>query len=241
MLEHLIELRKRMIRVLIFFAILFASYFYFAKDLFHWVVSPLLNALPAAQGSLIATQVTAPVLTPIALASNLAFLSATPFFLFQLWGFVAPGLYRDERKKIKGAVLGSLGLFFLGIAFCFYGVLPFMFQFFIQAVPDGVKMMPDISNALDFITRMLIIFGICFQVPLICFVLVQLGWLEIRHLTLVRPYIIVLAFTVGMLLTPPDVLSQILLAVPLCLLYELGILLCRWKKPSLSQTHNILS
>lgn len=227
MLSHLLELRKRALHTIITFFSFFLLFFFCANDLFHAVISPLINALPK-ENSLIATQITSPVLTPIKLAADAAMLCTAPFALLQLWCFVTPGLYRHERYNLRGALASSLLLFCLGVLFCFYLVLPFMFQFFAKAVPLGVKFMPDMTYALDFITRMLLLFGFCFQVPLLCLTLVRLGWIDVQVLKKVRPYVIVAAFTVGMLLTPPDVLSQIMLAVPLCLLYELGIILAKY-------------
>jgi len=230
MINHLIELRQRAILILICFAIFFGVFFFFANDLFHIFVSPLLRALPTGN-ALIATQITSPVLTPVALAANIALLCTAPYALWHMWRFIAPGLYTKERSIIKEIIITSLILFCLGILFCFYLILPFMFEFFAQAVPKDVKIMPDMANAIDFITRMLLLFGLCFQIPLICQTLVRIQWITIELLCQIRPYIIVAAFTIGMLFTPPDVMSQVMLAVPLCLLYELGILLARWKKP----------
>lgn len=239
MLVHLLELRRRAMLVMSVFAALFILFFYFANDLFSFIISPLLHALPF-NNSLIATQITSPVLTPLKLAANLAMITCTPYALFQLWQFTAPALYKNERQHILIPVVSSLLLFCIGMAFCFYGVLPFMFQFFVSALPNQVKMMPDIGNAVDFITRMLLIFGLCFQVPLLCWMLVRLQWLTLASLKQIRPYVIVMAFTVGMLLTPPDVLSQIMLAVPLCVLYESGILLARWQ-PALRVNQNVVT
>ncbi len=229
MLLHLIELRHRALKTVIFFLVLFCFFFFYANALFHTLVTPLLKQLPANH-TLIATRITSPVLTPVRLAADTALLVTAPFALSQLWLFIAPGLYRRERQSIVGALSLGLVLFMAGLLFCFYIVLPFMFQFFAQAVPDGVKLMPDMNDAIDFITRMLILFGFCFQVPLLCTTLVRLQWLDVATLRQVRPYIIVAAFTLGMLLTPPDVLSQVILAVPLCLLYEAGIWLAVWNK-----------
>lgn len=236
MLIHLLELRRRAILVISLFAALFVLFFYFANSLFSFIISPLLQALPQGN-ALIATQVASPVLTPLKLAADLALLACMPFGLFQLWQFVAPALYRQERQSLLLPVVGSLSLFCLGMLFCFYLVLPFMFQFFAAALPPHVKMMPDITNAVDFITRMLLIFGLSFQVPLICWTLVRLQWMTLATLKQIRPYVIVMAFIVGMLLTPPDVLSQVMLALPLCMLYELGILLVRWQ-PAIKAPEN---
>ncbi len=222
MLRHLLELRQRVLYVFGFFAALFILFFFLAPHLFHNLMWPLLQALPA-DDALIATQITAPLFVPITLAADAAMLCTAPFALLHAWRFAVPGLYQHERRLLRWAIVGSVLLFCAGILFCFYLVLPYMFQFFAHAVPDGVRLMPDMASAADFITRMLLIFGFCFQIPLVCVVLVRLQLLNIATLKRVRPYIIVAAFTIGMLLTPPDVLSQVMLAVPLCILYELGI------------------
>lgn len=226
MLTHLLELRRRTLYVIFVFAAIFLLFFFFAPNLFHQLVSPLLRVLPT-QDPLIATQITTPLLVPIKLAADAAMLCTTPYALLQLWNFASPGLYQRERSALRWAMLGSVSLFIMGVLFCFYVVLPYMLQFFAQAVPVGVRFMPDITYAVDFITRMLLLFGICFQVPLVCVFLVYLKITCVATLKTIRPYIIVAAFTIGMLFTPPDVLSQITLAVPLCLLYELGIILAK--------------
>jgi sec-independent protein translocase protein TatC len=206
------------------FIALFLLFFFFAPNLFHQLVAPLLHVLPA-HDPLIATHITTPLLIPIKLAADAAILCTTPYALLQIWWFASPGLYQREQSTLRWAILGSILLFVMGVLFCFYVVLPFMLQFFAQAVPPGVRFMPDITYAVDFITRMLMLFGICFQVPLVCVFLVYLQLISVATLKRVRPYIIVAAFIIGMLLTPPDVLSQVMLAGPLCLLYELGIML----------------
>ncbi|MGL5742266.1 MAG: twin-arginine translocase subunit TatC [Legionella sp.] len=224
MLTHLLELRRRSLHTLIWFGTLFFLFFFFANDLFRTLMNPLLNTL-SAQDGLIATQVASPVFTPLKLAADAALLLSAPFALLQFWRFISPGLYKKEQKVLRLALLLSLILFLAGVLFCFYLVLPFMFHFFAHALPKGVHYMPDIAYALDFITQMLMIFGFCFQVPLACFVLVRLNFIKVQTLKKIRPYVIVAAFIIGMLLTPPDVFSQIMLALPLCLLYELGIIL----------------
>jgi len=183
-----------------------------------------MQALPS-QDSLIATQITSPLLTPIKLAADAAILGTAPFALLQAWRFASPGLYQHEKATIRWGIIGSMLLYCAGVLFCFYLVLPFMLQFFVHAVPTGVRLMPDMTYAIDFITRMLLLFGLCFQVPLLCLLCVRLQLVQLTTLKTMRPYIIVAAFTLGMLLTPPDVLSQIMLAIPLCMLYETGIIL----------------
>lgn len=223
MLNHLLELRHRSLHILICFGLFFTLFFFLANDLFQAIISPLLHTL-TDQEQLIATQITSPVFTPLKLAADVALLLTTPFALFHFWRFISPGLYKKEQNTLRATLILSLFLFLAGVFFCFYVVLPLMFQFFVHAIPKGVRYMPDMTYALDFITHMLLLFGLCFQVPLVCFVLVQLQVVDIATLKKMRPYVIVGAFIVGMLLTPPDVFSQIMLAVPLCLLYEIGII-----------------
>ena len=227
MLTHLLELRRRTLHVFTWFIGLFALFFFIAEDLYQALVRPLLNQLNSQQ-SLIATQITASVFTPLKLSVDAAILLSTPIALYHLWRFISPGLYKKEKQQFRGIISMSLILFVLGGLFCFYLVLPFMFQFFIHALPKSVRFMPDITNTIEFITHMLLVFGLCFQVPLICLVLVRLKIIEVQNLKEIRPYVIVGAFILGMLLTPPDVLSQIMLALPLCLLYETGILCARY-------------
>ena len=241
MLTHLLECRRRMLQICVCFIVLFVACFTFAPTLFQVVALPLLQVLPV-NATLIATQITTPLMTPIKLAADIALLGTAPFALLHVWLFASPGLYRQERKPFLWAMAISLVLFLLGILFCFYLVLPYMFAFFARAVPAGVRLMPDMGYAVDFITRMTLIFGLCFQVPLVCCVLVHFKVVNITLLTLIRPYVIVAAFIIGMLLTPPDVLSQIMLAAPLCVLYEAGIILarCTSLRSSIAQPNDLL-
>ncbi len=222
MLTYLLELRRRCIQILLFFSAVFVLFFFLANDLFQFLVSPLLHVLVSNQ-SLVATQIASPLFTPLKLAADASLLATMPLILFHFWRFLSPALYHHERITLRTVLGLSLLLFLIGLLFCFYLILPFMFHFFIQALPKGVQYLPDITCTLDFITHMLLVFGLCFQVPLICFLLVRLKLLDLIQLKKIRPYVIVGAFILGMLLTPPDVGSQILLAVPLCLLFELGI------------------
>lgn len=226
MLPHLLELRHRSLQVLGFFFFSFLLFFFLAPDLFHLLMGPLLHTLPA-KGSMIATQITAPVMIPMKLAMDLAVLCTAPFALLHLWRFISPALFQNERRLLQYAIVASLGLFCLGLAFCFYIVLPNLFYFFVHSLPQDIRLMPDMASSADFITRTLLAFGIYFQIPLICMLAIYFKWVELTTLKTIRPYVIVAAFTLSMLLTPPDVLSQILLAVPLCLLYELGIILSK--------------
>lgn len=234
MLNHLLELRQRAIQLCCCFGALFLILFYFSAELYSALVYPLLQQLPDHQG-IVATRITSPVFTPIQLAVNTAMLCSTPIALFHLWRFISPGLYQTERHFLRGLLAVSFSLFLLGILFCYFFILPWMFQLFANSLPKGVRLMPDMAYTLDFITRMLLVFGLCFQVPLICLILVRLQWLSLSSLQEFRPYAIVSAFIIGMLLTPPDVLSQIMLAVPLCILYELGIVLVKLFPQSLTQ------
>ena len=227
MLPHLLECRRRLLQIIACFVLLFMIFFFIAPNLFHALVYPLLAVLPI-HDALIATDVTTPLLTPMKLAANAAMLCTAPFALLHAWCFVSPGLYRHERTLLRWAIVASLILFICGILFGFYLVLPWMFSFFAHAIPSGVRFMPDMGTTVDFITHMLLVFGLFFQIPLLCWLFVRLGILTTIQLKLVRPYVIVLAFFIGMLLTPPDVFSQILLAVPLCLLYETGIFFARF-------------
>lgn len=234
MLSHLIELRRRIIQIVVIFILLFVLFFIIAPDLFHALILPLLNALPV-ENTLIATHITTPLFTPIQLAANAAMLSTAPFALFHAWRFVSPGLYRQERNDFAWMIISSLLLFTAGVLFGFYLVLPLMFKLFLNAVPIGVRLMPDMGFAVDFITRMLLVFGLCFQVPMVCVVLVRAQLVTCATLSTIRPYIIVSTLTIGMLLTPPDVFSQLMLAIPLYLLYETGVLFARF---SIKKCHN---
>ncbi|MDP3706408.1 MAG: twin-arginine translocase subunit TatC [Legionellaceae bacterium] len=227
MLSHLIEIRRRILLVSILFGCLFLLFFFIAPHLFHGLIWPLLKALPHNKG-LVATQITTPLFTPLNIAADMALLGTTPYVLFHIGRFASPGLYQHERYHLSWVLCGSFTLFILGCIFCYYLVLPFMFQFIVNMMPQGVHLMPDMGFAIDFITRMLLIFGLCFQVPLVALILVRLQLISILTLKNMRPYVIVGAFTLGMLLTPPDVLSQIMLAIPLCLLYEFSVITARY-------------
>lgn len=232
MLNHLLELRRRSLHFLLAFMLMFITFFFLSSELFHLLVNPLLHRLPQSS-EIIATQITAPVFMPIKLAFNAALFFSAPIALYQIWCFAAPGLYPRERLYLRGSILLSLLLFMAGVLFCYYLVLPLMFHFFTAALPKEVRLLPDLSYTLDFITRMLMLFGFCFQLPLICLTLVRCGVIQAQQLKTGRPYVIVACFTLGMLLTPPDVLSQLMLALPLCALYELGIVLLVFLPPNL--------
>lgn len=229
LLTYLIEIRQRLIKIIVCFVVIFCSCYFFSNRLFQIVVSPLIKSLHT-NSHLIATQIAAPVFTPMKLAWNLAFFLTMPYLGFQVWEFVKPAMYAKEINIMRAFMASSLALFISGLLFCYFIVLPFIFYFFNQNVPLGVQYLPDISSTLAFILHFLLIFGICFEVPLICVLLERYQCISLTQLRQIRPYVIVFAFIIGMLLTPPDVLSQILLAVPLCLLYELGIFLIKLTK-----------
>lgn len=221
-LTYLIEIRKRLLKTTGVALILFIPLFYQANTLFHWLAKPLLIHL---KGPMIAINVTAPLLVPIELAAKIACLLTLPYLFYQLWSFVNPALYKNETHLIRRLYLASLGLFLMGLLFCYFIVLPLLFGFFTSATPDDVQLLPDITYYLSLTSRFFLLFGVTFQIPVIIFFLVKAHLVNQTQLKMARPYLIVSAFTLGMLLTPPDVLSQLLLAVPMCLLYELGILI----------------
>ncbi len=225
-IDDLIELRQRFLRCLYMVLGLFTVLFYFSNPIFHALALPLLHYLPSGQ-HLIATSVVTPVLIPLKFTFILSLVLACPFWLHQLWGFIAPGLYRREKHFILLILIPSVLLFFLGMIFAYFIALPMTFRFFASVLPPDVAMMPDISQYLDFTLQMFLAFGIAFEVPIITVVVILSGLVSIETLAEKRPYFIVGSFIVGMLLTPPEVISQILLAVPMCLLFELGLYIAR--------------
>lgn len=228
----LLEFRKRLIQVFLVFCCLFGLFFWYSDSVFHWYMLPLQHLLPA-HSHLIATHITTPVITPLVLACNLALFCATPYAIWQIWRFAAPALYRSERRQFGFLIGFSFVLFCIGCLFCYFFILPFMFQCMIHSLPKEVVLLPDISSVLHFTTEMFIIFGCSFQIPLLCLLLIHLQILDAERCKNLRPYVIVGAFILGMLLTPPDVIAQILLALPLWGLYEMGILLARVYKKAI--------
>ncbi len=222
-ISHLIELRDRLIRVVLGILLSFICLFPFANKLYTLLAQPLIAKLPAG-AHLIATAVTTPFLVPLKVALLAALLVSLPHTLYQLWNFVAPGLYAHEKKLIGPLVVSSTLLFLLGMAFAYFLVFPVVFGFFVSTAPEGVQVMTDIGNYLDFVIALFIAFGMAFEVPVIVVALVSFGWVSVEKLQEVRSYVIVGAFVIGAIFTPPDVVSQIMLAVPLWLLYELGII-----------------
>ncbi len=225
-MAHLIELRDRVLRIVMVVLAIFMVLFFFANDLYHIVAEPLLEQLPDGS-TMIATGVAAPFLTPFKLSLVASIFIAIPFIFYQFWTFVAPGLYNHEKRLALPLLASSIILFYGGILFSFYIVFPLMFAFFTATTPEGVAMMTDISQYLDFILKMFFAFGIAFEVPIVTIVLTLTGATNADKLKKKRPYVIVGSFVVGMLLTPPDIISQTLLAIPVWLLFELGIVFSR--------------
>ena len=231
-LSHLIELRQRILRSLLFLVVVFVPVFYFVNDIFDFVSTPLRAQLP---GEMIATQVASPFLTPFKLAVYTTIFITIPFLLHQAWGFVSPGLYLREKRFAVPLLVSSTVLFYLGMAFAYYAVFPLVFQFFASVTPTDVTMMTDINHYLDFVLKLFFAFGLAFEIPVATVLLALTGLTSSRSMARKRPYVIVGCFVVGMLITPPDVISQILLAVPAWLLFEIGILLARMvEKPDIN-------
>jgi sec-independent protein translocase protein TatC len=221
-IDHLIELRDRLLRMVVAILIIFLCLFAFSEEIFTYFAQPLINLMPEGT-SMIATGVTSPFLVPFKLVLMLSVLVSLPYTLYQLWAFVAPGLYKHEKSLIVPLVFSSVVLFYLGIAFAYFVVFPLLFGFFIAIAPEGVSVMTDIAAYLDFILAIFFAFGIAFEMPVATFLLVHAGVTTPAKLAAKRPYIIVGVFVIGMLLTPPDIISQSLLAIPMWLLFEIGL------------------
>lgn len=226
LVAHLVELRDRLLRIVIAVAVLFLSMIYFANDLYELLASPLMAHLPS-DSTMIATEVASPFFTPFKLTLVLSIFLAMPFMLYQFWGFIAPGLYQHEKKMVFPLLASSTGLFYLGGIFAYFVVFPLVFGFFTSVAPDGVAIMTDISKYLDFVLKMFFAFGLAFEVPIVTIVLVWAGITTPEGLKEKRPYIIVGVFVFAMLLTPPDAISQTLLALPMLLLFEAGLYFSR--------------
>jgi sec-independent protein translocase protein TatC len=230
-ISHLIELRSRLLRSIVAVIITLACLFPFAKQIYAVLAAPLLKALPAGS-TMIATDVTGTFFVPLKLTLMVAFLVALPYVLYQMWAFVAPGLYQHEKRLAVPVIISSVFFFAVGMAFAYYIVFPVAFGFFAGYTPAGVHMMTDIDKYLSFVLTMFIAFGLTFEVPVVVVVLVRLGVVDLAKLRSIRGYVIVGAFVVGAIFTPPDVLSQVMLAVPLWLLYELGLIAARFVAPA---------
>lgn len=231
LISHLLELRSKLLKSIASVLIVFICSVYWANDIYHYMAIPLMQSLPLG-GSMIATDVAAPFFAPFKLTLVLSFFVAVPYVLFQIWSFVAPGLYKHEKRLVMPLLFSSTVLFYLGIAFAYYVVFPVVFGFFANTAPEGVQVATDISSYLDFVLKLFFAFGLSFEIPIAVVLLCWAGVTTPEDLKQKRPYIIVGAFVVGMLLTPPDVISQTMLAVPMLLLFEGGLFAARfYSKP----------
>lgn len=226
-LSHLVELRDRLLKAVLAVLLVFLPLSFYANDIYSFLADPLLKHLPE-NSTMIAIDVASPFLTPFKLALVASVFLAIPIILYQFWAFVAPGLYKSERRLVLPLLIASTLLFYLGVVFAYFVVFPLVFGFLTTTAPIGVSVMTDISKYLDFILTMFFAFGVCFEVPIFTIVLVWTGFTSPEELRDKRPYVIVFAFIIGMLLTPPDAISQTLLAVPMWLLFEIGLLCSRF-------------
>lgn len=230
LVSHLLELRSRMVRAILGVLLVLLPLAFFAQELYSFLAAPLLADLPQGS-SMIATQVASPFLIPFKLAVVAAFIIAIPWVLYQIWAFVAPGLYANERRLVVPLLLTSTALFYAGVAFAYYAVFPLAFHFFTSVAPPGVLVMTDIAHYLDFVLGMFIAFGVAFETPIAIVLLVWAGVVTPAKLKSARGYILILCFVIGMILTPPDVFSQTMLSIPMYLLFELGLIMARYMVP----------
>ena len=227
LIEHLTELRTRLIRAIVAVLAIFGALVYFANHIYHFVSEPLRRFLPEGS-SMIATEVASPFLAPFKLTLIVAALLAMPYVLFQAWAFIAPGMYRHEKRFAVPLLVSSIMLFYGGVVFAYYFVCPMVFGFFTSISPEGVAVMTDINHYLDFVLTMFFAFGFAFEIPVATVLLVWAGIATPEAMAAKRPYVIVGCFVVGMVLTPPDVFSQTMLAVPMWMLFEIGLVASRW-------------
>jgi sec-independent protein translocase protein TatC len=226
LISHLLELRTRLMRAFIAVIIIFVPCAYNSNRLFEWLSHPLLQQLPA-HSVLISTSITAPFTTPLKLAFVAALLVAMPYILYELWAFIAPGLYRHERNFAMPLLLSAVILFYVGVAFAYFVVFPLIFSFFVNTTPAGVQLLADISMYMEFVLVLLFSFGVAFEVPVAVVLLVVMGMVPLEKLTQIRGYVLIAVFVIAAILTPPDAISQTVMAVPMYLLYEGGILFAR--------------
>lgn len=229
-ISHLVELRNRLLRSVICVLVVFCALVYWSNDIYSLLATPLTERLPTG-ATMIATNVATPFFTPIKLTAVVSVFLSVPFILYQIWAFVAPALYQHERRLVYPLLISSTLLFYAGVAFAYYIVFPLVFGFLTSTAPEGVTMATDISSYLDFVLTIFLAFGVCFEVPVAIILLCWSGITSPQDLREKRPYIIVAAFVIGMLLTPPDVFSQTLLAVPMILLFEVGLIFARFYQP----------
>lgn len=223
LIAHLTELRTRLLRCVVTVLLIFAGLFYFAQDIYALVAAPLRTYLPEG-ATMIATGVASPFLTPFKLTMMVSVFLGVPVILHQIWGFIAPGLYKHEKRIAVPLLVSSVVLFYAGMAFAYFVVFPIMFGFFASVTPQGVEMMTDIGQYLDFVLTLFFAFGVAFEIPIATFLLVWIGIVDVATLRKSRPYVVVGCFIIGMVLTPPDILSQTLLAIPMWILFEVGVI-----------------
>ena len=229
-ISHLIELRNRLLKIVLGFVLVFIALFPFANKIYALLAAPMLEKLPAG-GQMIATAVTTPFFVPMKVAMMTAFVISLPHTLYHLWAFIAPGLYSHEKKLMVPVIVSSSLLFLIGMAFAYFAVFPTVFGFVVGSAPLGVAVMTDIGEYLDFVMTLFVAFGLAFEVPIAVVLVARFGWVSIAQLKEVRSYVIVGAFVLGAIFTPPDIISQFMLAVPLWLLYEVGILVAQYTTP----------
>ena len=228
-IEHLKELRSRLLRVFVVAGIFLICCLPFANEIYFLISSPLTTILPE-NSTMIATEVTSPFIAPLRLAIYSALILSMPYSLFELWGFIAPGLYKSEKTFVLPLLISSGVLFYAGVAFAFFVVSPIILNFFIAAAPDSIQVMTDINKYLDFVLKLFFAFGLAFEIPVATFLIISTGITNKKTIKKIRPYLIIGFFVLAMLLTPPDIFSQLFLAIPMWLLFEIGLLISRDKK-----------
>jgi sec-independent protein translocase protein TatC len=226
LISHLLELRTRLMRAFLVVVVIFIPLAFYSNQLFEWLSQPLLRELPA-HSALISTSITAPFTTPLKLSFIAALVIGMPYVLYELWAFIAPGLYRHEKRFAVPLLLSSIVLFYAGTAFAYFVVFPLIFNFFVNTTPHGVQMMADITMYMDFVIKLLFSFGLAFEVPVAVVLLVVMGIVPLEKLTQIRGYVLIAVFVIAAIITPPDAVSQTIMAVPMYLLYEGGILFAR--------------
>lgn len=226
LISHLLELRDRLLKAVLVVALAAVPCLFFANELFEFIARPLIDKLPEG-GGMIATNVIAPFLTPFKLAIVVGIFIAMPYVLYQLWAFVAPGLYRHEKRFAVPLLVSSIVLFYAGVAFAYYAVFPVIFAFFATTGPQGVLMMTDMNSYLDFVLMLFFAFGVAFEIPVATVLLVMTGLVKVETLTKHRGYVVIAIFVIAAFLTPPDAISQCIMAVPMWVLYEFGVIMSR--------------
>ena len=223
---HLKELRSRIIRMFLFAGIILVCCLPFTNHIYAFVSAPLLELMPAGS-SMIATEVASPFIAPLRVTIYSALIISLPYFLIELWGFISPGLYKKEKTFVGPLILSSILLFYAGIVFAYFVVSPIILSFFISSAPDSIQVMTDINKYLDFVLKLFFAFGFAFEIPIATFLVITTGLVSKERIKTMRPYLIISFFVIGMFLTPPDIFSQLFLAIPMCLLFEIGLLISR--------------